>query len=313
MNDSMAQPLGHGNYRSVVVPLALPGWKAALSWIAAVLLFVLFVTSGVWKITSPMAWAMRIAELKFPASLATAAALVFGIAETVGAVLILVPRLRRWGAVLIALLLVGFMGYFALNYGALHGAECSCFPWVKRVVGPEFFIGDGLMLLLACFAGIWSKPPESLRTALVIAGTVVVFALVSYGVEAVRQTGTKAPATIAVDGKPYELGHGRVFLFFFNPECTHCYASAKAMSHYRWSGTRVVAVPVEMPQWAPAFLNETGLKAVITSDFASLKTTFGYTTYPFGVAIENGREKAPLTRFDDDEPATSLKKLGFIQ
>lgn len=307
MNDSMAQA------RSEAVPLEVPGWKGALSWMAAVLLFLLFITSGVWKIASPMAWSMRIAELKFPASLSTAAALVFGIAETVGAVLILVPRLRRWGAALIAILLVGFMGYFALNYGALHGAECGCFPWVKRVVGPGFFIGDGLMLLLACFAGIWAKPPRSLRTALVIIGTVVVFALVSYGVEAVRQTGTKAPAAITVAGKPYLIGSGRVFLFFFNPECTHCYASAKDMSHYHWGATRVVAVPVDMPQWAPAFLKETGLQAVITSDFPSLKTTFGYTTYPFGVAIENGREKAPLTRFEDDEPGATLKSLGFVQ
>lgn len=307
MNDSMAQP------RTALVPIEVPGWKGALSSISAVLLFLLFVTSGVWKIASPMAWAMRIAELKFPASLATAAALAFGIAETLGAVLILVPRLRRWGAALIAILLVGFMGYFALNYGALHGADCGCFPWVKRVVGPEFFIGDGLMLVLAGFAGVWSKPPESLRAALVIAGTVVVFALVSYGVEAVRQTGTEGPAAITVDGKPYDIAHGRVFLFFFNPQCTHCYASAKDMSHYRWGGTRVVAVPVDMPQWAPAFLYETGLKAVITSDFPSLKAAFGYTTYPFGVAIENGREKAPLTRFEDNEPGATLKKLGFVQ
>ena len=93
----------------------------------------------------------------------------------------------------------------------------------------------------------------------------------------------------------------------------HCYDAAKAMSHYRWGGTRVVAVPVEEPEYADAFLQETGLKAVVTSDFPSLKTTFGYTTYPFGVALENGREKAPLTQFEQDEPAATLKELGFIQ
>ena len=63
MNDSMAQPRGG------IVPLDLPGWKAAINWCAAVLLFVLFVSSGVWKITAAQDWAMRISELKFPASL----------------------------------------------------------------------------------------------------------------------------------------------------------------------------------------------------------------------------------------------------
>ena len=54
-------------------------------------------------------------------------------------------------------------------------------------------------------------------------------------------------------------------------------------------------------------------QSVVTSDFPTLKTTFGYTAYPFGVAIENGREKAPITQFEQDEPAATLKKLGFIR
>jgi hypothetical protein len=181
------------------------------------------------------------------------------------------------------------------------------------VVGPEFFIGDGLMLLLAVCAGAWSKPPEGLRKAFVIVAAVAVLAFASYGIEAARQTGTKAPDTIAVNGQPYSILHGKVFLFFFNPQCMHCFDAAKTMSQFKWGSTRIVAVPVEQPQYADTFLRETGLKSVVTSDFPTLKTTFGYTAYPFGVAVENGREKAPLTRFEQDEPAATLQKLGFIQ
>lgn len=303
----MAQP------RSAIVPLELSGWKSALSWIAATLLFILFVSSGVWKLAAPTTWAMRVAELKFPQSLSTAAALAFGIAETVGAILILIPRFRRWGAMLVGLLLIGFIGYFAVNYNALHGAECSCFPWIKRVVGPEFFIADGLMFLLAVMAGVWAKPPQGMRTAFALLGIVAMCAFASYGYDVSRQTGTKAPLTIAVNGQPYPIGQGKVFLFFFNPQCMHCYEAAKTMSHFNWGNTRVVGVPVDLPQYAEGFLQETGLKAAITSDFPSLKTIFGYTAYPFGVAIENGREKSPLTQFEQDEPAATLKKLGFIQ
>lgn len=307
MNDSMAHP-GEG-----IAPLDLPGWKSAVSWTSAVLLAVLFLASGLWKTADPQGWAQRITELRIPGSLSVAAAIGFGILETLGAVLILVPRFRRWGSILIVALLLAFMGYFALNYNVLRGAECSCFPWVKRVVGPEFFLGDALMMVLAACAGIWSKPSGSLRSALVIASVVAVFAFVSYGVEAVRQSGAKAPENISVNGQPYSLQHGKVLLFFFNPMCMHCFDSAKRMSAYQWGETRVVAIPVEQALYADAFLKETGLKAVVTSDFQKLKQAFGYTAYPFAVAIQNGREKAALTRFDENEPKTALKQMGFVQ
>jgi uncharacterized membrane protein YphA (DoxX/SURF4 family) len=302
----MAQP------HARLSPLELPGWKTAVSWIAAMLVAFLFLVSGLWKITDAPSAAMRMAQARVPESLSLFAALAFGVAETVAGVLILVPRFRRWGSILTGLLLVAFLVYFAINYSALRGADCSCFPWVKRVVGPAFFVGDGLMLLLAALAGVWSKPPESLRTAVLILGAVLVFALVSYGVEAARQTGTKAPETILVDGRPYPLQSGKIFLFFFDPECMHCFDASKRMAQYRWGDTRVVAIPVEQPQYAEQFLQMTGLHALLSRDFEPLKKVFGFSGYPSGVALQNGREKALLTQFEDAEPAASLKRLGFI-
>lgn len=290
----------------------LPDWKTKLSWVAAFLLSVLFLLSGLWKITDTQGWAQRIAQLMLPASLGIPLALTVGIAETLGAVLVLVPRFRRWGAILVGILLIVFMGYFALNYSALRGADCSCFPWIKRAVGPQFFLGDLAMLGLALMAGAWSRPSGTLRSMVVIAGAVTVFALVSYGVAEVRQSGTRAPASIQVDGQAYNITRGKYFLFFFNPACTHCFDSAKRMAQLEWGQTRVVAIPVEMPQYAPQFLADTGLKAVVTPDFELLKRTFGYTAYPFGVALDNGREKAPVRRFDDTEPAATLRRLGFV-
>jgi uncharacterized membrane protein YphA (DoxX/SURF4 family) len=290
----------------------LPPWKTRAAWLAAVLLAALFLASGLWKILDTDAWAQRIAQLLLPASLGVPLALAVGIAETLGAVLVLVPRFRRWGAVLIGLLLVAFMAYFAIHYTALRGADCSCFPWVKRAVGPQFFAGDLAMLALALVAGWWSRPSGTVRTMLVIAGAIAVFALVSYGVNETRQTGTRAPATILVDGRPYDLSHGKYLLFFFNPACSHCFESAQRMSALRWGPTRIVAIPVEMPQFAPQFLSDTGLKAVISSDFALLSRTFGYTAYPFAVAIDNGHEKTAIRRFDSTEPAATLRRLGFV-
>jgi uncharacterized membrane protein YphA (DoxX/SURF4 family) len=307
MNHSMAQR------RPGLSPLEMPSWKTALNWIAALLLAAAFLISGVWKITDAPGAAMRMAEARVPESLSLFAAVAFGIAETLAGVLIFVPRFRRWGAMLTGLLLMAFLVYFALNYSALRGAECSCFPWLKRVVGPGFFVGDGIMLLLAAVAGFWSKPPGSLRSALLVLSAVVVFALVSYGVDVTRESGTRAPATIAVDGRPYSLQSGRILLFFFHPQCMHCFEVSKRMAQFHWKDTKVVAIPVEKPEYAADFLQATGLNAVVTQDSEVLKKVFGFTAYPYGVALQNGREKTALTKFDGPEPAETLKKLGFVE
>src|SRR5882672_11236613 len=126
MNDSMAQP------HAGLAPLGLPGWKSALSWLAAAAIAILFLSSGLWKITDPQGWAVRLAQAKVPQSLSLPGALLVGIAETVGAVLILLPRFRRWGAWITGGLLILFLVYFSINYTTLRGQDCSCFPWLKR-------------------------------------------------------------------------------------------------------------------------------------------------------------------------------------
>jgi uncharacterized membrane protein YphA (DoxX/SURF4 family) len=306
MNDSMAQP-GLG-----LVRMDAPGWKSGLGWISSVLLCVLFLASGLWKITDVQGWAVRMVQAKVPEPLGLAAALFIGIAETVGAVMILVPRLRRWGALVLGGLLVAFMGYFAIHYNALRGADCSCFPWLKRVVGPGFFVSDGVMLVLALLAGLGSRRPQGLRTVALIASAVAVFAGVSYGVGAARETGTRAPESVLVEGRPFSLEHGKVFLFYFDPACMHCFESAQKMSKLHWGDTRVVGVPISQGQFATQFMQDTGFAMAITTDRDKLKAVFPYAGVPAGVAIENGRQKAALVKFEGEEPAASLKQFGLI-
>ena len=307
MNDSMAQRA------PALASLEMPGWKTSLNWIAAVLTCLVFITSGLWKVTDPIGVSVRLAQAKVPESISLAATLLLGIAETVTAVLVLVPRFRKWGAWLGSALLVAFMVYVGVNYSALHGAECSCFPLVKRVVGPGFFIGDGVMLLFAVLAGYWAGPTASKRSAVVVACAVTVFAMVSYGASAVRMQGVKAPSSITVDGKPFSTQQGRVLIFFFDPECTHCLDVGKRMSKLDWGETKLVAVPTAQPQFAPDFLHDTGLRAGISNDLALLKKTFPFGDPPSIVALENGRETAPVTKYEDGEPAATLRKLGFVR
>ena len=288
-------------------------WQKAVSAICALFLTVLFFASGAWKLTDPSQWAQALTEFKVPTNLAMPFTLALGVGETLSAVLILVPRFRRWGSWLIAFLLLAFMLYIGANYGALAGKDCSCFPIVKRTIGPGFFVGDTVMFLMAAVAGWWSRPAENIRAALVVLGTVVVFAAVSFGVNATRQAGLKAPASITVDGQPYALRQGDVFLFFYDPECMHCDAAAHRMAKLNWKNTKVIAIPTHDFQFAAAFLHDTGLKAGTSLDLQLLRSKFQFVDPPYGVALHNGREKAVVTGFDDSEPAATLRRVGFVE
>ena len=116
MTDSMAQAA------RARVPLDVPRWRNVLGWAAAVSLALLFLFSGLWKITDAQGAAVRMAQARVPESISLAAALGFGIVETVAAVLLLVPRLRRWGAWATGLLLLAFLVWFAdpLHRAARH-------------------------------------------------------------------------------------------------------------------------------------------------------------------------------------------------
>jgi hypothetical protein len=74
-----------------------------------------------------------------------------------------------------------------------------------------------------------------------------------------------------------------------------------------------VAVPINVPQFAQGFLDDTHLNAVLSNDLRQLKKIFPYVSAPAGVALVNGREKMALTQFEEPEPVDTLKKLGFIR
>jgi uncharacterized membrane protein YphA (DoxX/SURF4 family) len=288
------------------------GWKTTISAVAAFLLALTFVVAGVWKITDPFAAAQRMAQAQVPANLSLLAACLFGIAETLAGALLVVPRFRRWGAWVAGLLLVAFLIYIGYYYNVLRGQECNCFPWLKRAVGPAFFAGDAIMLALAVIAAWWARPPEGLRSALLVLMAVAVFAAVSFGVSARLQQAVKAPASITVDGKPAALGQGRFLIYFFDPECTHCNDAAREMAKLNWRGVQIIGVATEQPQFAQYFMDSTGLRAPVSIDLALLKRAFPFTSAPYAVAIENGREKEALADFEPRRMAERLRKIGFV-
>ncbi|MEZ5401039.1 MAG: DoxX family protein [Bryobacteraceae bacterium] len=300
MQDSMAQP-----------PLA--AWRSWTAFVCALAVAIFFIGAGVWKVMDPIGWAAKVSQLKVPAGMSLPLAVGLGIVEIFSGILLLVPRFRRWGAWLTGALLFVFMAYIGVNYNALRGEDCTCFPFLERAIGPQFFATDFLMLAAAGIAGWFARPSIGFRPAALVLGAVCVFAGVSYGVTAARQSGAEAPATVAVNGQPYDLHGGRVLLYFFDPECSHCFAAAKDMSGYTWNNVRVVGVPTRVPQFASQFLSDTGLKAELTSDVEPLKKVFPFNDPPFAVALESGRQRQAFIFFEGNEPKESLRKLGFVR
>ena len=303
----MAQP------EDTTGPLNLPTWKTLASHISAVVLAAIFLVSGLWKVVDPLAAAVRMTQAQFPAELSLPVAILVGTVETFTAVLLLVPRFRRWGAYLAALSLVAFMAYIGYYYNVLRGEECNCFPWIKRMVGPGFFISDALMVGLAAVAGWWVQPSRSRRSAAVILAAVGVFAVASFGISAVRQRGVAAPEFVNVEGKRFALHQGRVFIYFFDPQCSHCDQAARNLAKLNWGDTKLVAMATRQPQFAVQFVQEAGLKAGISSDLGLVKGVFKIPDPPFGMALESGYQKSVFTQFDEQEPAATLRRLGFVR
>jgi hypothetical protein len=206
------------------------------------------------------------------------------------------------------------MGYMGVNYTELSGKDCSCFPFIKRAVSPGFFISDAVMVLLAVIAVWWARRSEGIRNVLVVLGAIAVFSAVSFGVSAARQSGAQAPESVIVDGQPFPLRQGKVFLYFYDPQCSHCEKAARDMSRMDWVDTKIIAIPTAEPQYAPSFLKDTGFKAGTSLELEKLKRAFPFKTDPpFGVVIENGHEKGPIPRFEGAEPEASLRKFGLIR
>jgi hypothetical protein len=242
-------------------------------------------------------------------------ALAVAICETFAGILLLIPRYRRWGAWIAALMLLAFMIYIGALYDRLTGEDCNCFPWIRRVVGPAFFAGDAAMVALAGLAAWCSRKSQGLLRAAMVFCCVCVVAGGSYAVSAIRRIHADAPETAIVDGQPFNLRQGRVLLYFFDPQCSTCYAVAHAMSKRRWGATRIVILPTREQRYASAFLNDSGIRAGISPDAESLRKTFPFADPPYAVALDRGKAIATFNsgQMEDAGYYETLKRLGYVQ
>lgn len=307
-------------------PMEMPAWKTLASHVSAIFVAAVFLLAGVYKAVDPYKFAALAKNLLVPYDLTLPLALTLAVLETTAGVMILIPRFRRWGAMLAGGLLLAFLLYVGINYGALKGRDCSCFPELKlpfgfaidlkRSVGPGFFYGDLAFLAAAAMAGWWAKKSHGLRNAAIILGAVAVFAGVSFGVAFTSQKGLKAPDSITVDGNQMSLQDGRVFLFFFDPSCGTCFAVGQSMAPLKFqSDIKFVGVPTRAVEQGAAWMGTgefgTGLMKPVSPDTEKLREVFKFDYPPYGVLIERGRQVGVITisEFDEVNPEHHIKLL----
>jgi uncharacterized membrane protein YphA (DoxX/SURF4 family) len=296
-------------------------WKLWVSTIAAILIAVVFLASGGYKLLAPLDAAERLTQVLIPANLSVAAALSLGVFEVLSAILLLIPKTRKLGAVLIGLMLIAFCIYIGIFYERLIGEDCGCFPWVKRAVGPVFFISNGIMFGLVALAGwlasgnLRRNLAPMMKTAVTIGVALAVFggASLAYGIS--RETGLEAPETIVVAGEARSLHEGKAFLYFFDPECAHCELAGQMMSEWDWGTTKIYAIPTVNPQWGDDFLESSKFPAeLVTEDVEALREVFQFADPPFGAFLRRGRMRLGI-RYAEFTPELKERLVAeeFVQ
>jgi hypothetical protein len=291
------------------------GWTRNVAAVSAILLGLIFLVSGGWKVLSPFQTGEVLEQAQVPAGLGPLGAASLGTLELFAALLLFLPQFRRLGGLLGSTLIVFFICWMGYYYRVLVGHECSCFPIIKRSVGPGFFVGDGIMLLLGIAAYTWSPRVRALKTPAIAFLSLLAVAGLSFGANSITRIRVEVPTPLMVDGKPQNLTKGKVFLYFYDPECSHCIAAARFMSKMDWGDTKIIGIPTHDPQFAPDFLQDTHLKAATSVETAKLRKTFTFVDPPFGVALVDGHMKKTFaqSQFNEPSPEADLKKLAFVR
>lgn len=289
--------------------------RRRIAALCAILSGIVFLVSGAWKVISPFRIGELLEEMRVPAGLGPVGSVSLGTIELFAAFLLFVPAFRRWGGLLAVGLYIFFIAWIGYYYPLLVGKECSCFPIIKRAINPMFFVEDGVLLLLALGAFWFSAPGRRLRVPAVAFLVLVILGGVSFGVNAAKLGKAEVPSPVIVDGKPVDLNHGKVLLFFYDPSCMHCDAAARFMATLPWNDVQIVGIPTINPQWAASFLHDTHLKADTSLELDKLKKAFPFGDPPYGVALVNGHVKdrfGPM-QFTPPAPETQLQAIGFIR
>ena len=276
---------------------------------------ILWLGAGIYKLSDIAGFQIKLSQLLVPTSLTLLGTMAVATAEVLAGILLLRPAWRRLGGWLSTLLLLVFMAYMAINYTALKGEDCTCFPWLERAVGPAFFWSDGAMVAIALLAA-WAAPTiGKVRRAGKAALGVGLLGMSALGYQTFGpQPGADVPETITVAGQEYNLREGKIFVYFFNPSCLHCLDAGLLLSEHKWNGD-FIGVPTEEENFAGAFLKDAGLEEIaeLSLDLDLLKESFPFDLPPYAAVVDNGKVLERIGIFEEPALGETLKQHGLVE
>jgi hypothetical protein len=289
-------------------------WKHVIGWGASIAMAALWLVAGIWKLTNISDFQLTMTQLLVPVAWSLPATFALAVVETFTGLLLLRSTWRRWGGHISMTLLIVFMIYVGINYEALRGADCSCFPWIERAVGPGFFVGDGIMLMVSALATFLAPRSTHFRSSLVLLGGIAILGGFSMiWDQSISDRKYDIPEKIQVDSGELNLHHGQVFIYFFNPTCLHCLDAGITMSEFTWRAI-FVGVPTQDFDFASGFVDDTSLKDVrLSPELDLLRTRFPFEDVPYGVAIKNGQVVEKVRFFEKPELEERLRQVEFIE
>jgi putative oxidoreductase len=117
-----------------------------------------FIWAGILKVVDPLGFAQSIMNYQvFPRTLAFITALVLPWMEVIAGGLIIVGLFKRSSALLVSLMLIGFIGLVALALARGIDTSCGCFGSLSRRADLSLILTDlGLLYLALCV--FFAKP-----------------------------------------------------------------------------------------------------------------------------------------------------------
>jgi uncharacterized membrane protein YphA (DoxX/SURF4 family) len=146
-----------------------PGGKIAvisnrgLLFLFRVIVGGVFIWAGALKIADPLGFAQSIKNYQiFPHTLAFLIAVLLPWVEVLSGVFLIIGVFKRSSALLISLLLIGFIGLVALALARGIDTSCGCFGSISRRADFSLILTDAVLLVLA-LSVFFARPPRKIH------------------------------------------------------------------------------------------------------------------------------------------------------
>jgi uncharacterized membrane protein YphA (DoxX/SURF4 family) len=119
-----------------------------------------FIWAGVLKIADPLGFAQSIKNYQVvPSGLALIIAVVLPWVEVLSGAFLIIGVFKRSSALLISLLLIGFIGLVALALARGIDTSCGCFGSLSRRADFSLILTDAVLLVFA-LSVFFARPPR---------------------------------------------------------------------------------------------------------------------------------------------------------